>query len=60
MADERIGPQSMTATIGRPSVPEPVAASYGSDIPDEIYDLIDEVCPQDIAESGTVLACFHW
>ena len=60
MTDERTVSQVVAYTPGRPLAPDPVAASYDSEIPTEMYDLIDEMCPQDIAEKGTILERFKW
>ncbi len=61
MADnERRKPVPVAARNGRPPIPDPVPADYRQEIPDEIFDLIDEKCDQETLARGKQLSKFEW
>lgn len=58
--DHRPAPRVVGAVPGRVLAPEPFAADYHQELPDEIFALIDELCPQDILSKGRVVAAFEF
>ncbi len=51
-------PQVVSLTPGKPNVPVPHPADYSSEISDDTFDLIDEVCPQQ--PGGRTIKRFEW
>ena len=56
--EHRPGPVALAAVPGKPLVPEPFAADYHDEVPEEMYALIDEMCPQDVLSQGRLIAKF--
>lgn len=56
----RPGPRAVGVVPGPPLVPEPFPADYHDEIPEEMFALIDELCPQDVLAGGKTLAKFEF
>ena len=50
--DQRPGPVTVNATVGKPLAAEPSPADYHDEIPEEMFAFIDAHCPQDLLSGG--------
>jgi len=59
MNDEPRKPKQVTASNGKPAVPQPFAADCPG-VPEEALSYIDKKCNQDELSGGKVLERFEW
>ncbi len=52
-------PQVVSLAPGKPNVPEPHPADYSSEVSEKVFDLIDELCPQQ-PTGGRTIKRFEW
>ena len=60
MTEDRFAPCVVRSTPGAVLAPEPHPADYEQEIPEDIYALVDELCPQDIPIVGRVITALDW
>lgn len=58
--NEPRAPQIVRVTPGLPPVPEPHPAAYDSHVAEEVYELIDTLCPQEELAAGKTIKRFEW
>lgn len=59
MHEQYRSPQVVGTAPGKPNVPEPHPADYSSEIRDEVFELIEELHPQN-PQGGKVIKQFEW
>lgn len=57
---KRRKPVAVSTRPGHPMAPDPVRADYRQEIPEEVYELIDEQCDQDELSGGKTIEKFEW